>query len=287
MFKIKDFEAARKKDNSHYERFKTSSLHSLVDLLKREKPRANASEVAAEMKKVPDAKWIKYPNTKNYLLKNFPNLAAIASHPSTSTGPSTPGYSPGKWERTKDVDGNWHQYILQEKGNSCGPACVTIVKTALYPQAKSQLREPEVRGIIALHESSKTNEGISALSPEAVGLHVWKTVGSSRPPLIKTLRGKPFSVNSARAGAPQLDSAGMITELRKCSSKRPGIIGVDWSNGSGHWVVCIGETKDKSRLKFLDPWTGVEYVDNDANGLNQYSGSTGKLSAKDPIFTSE
>src|SRR5690606_5526341 len=126
-FIYKNFEQELKKDNSHYERFKRSSLHDLVELLKRKMPPVTAAEVQKEMAKIPAAKWTKYANVKRYLTTafNLQTLAAIA------TKPSVPGYRPGKWHRDKDKDGRWHHYVLQERGNSCGPACVAIVKRAV------------------------------------------------------------------------------------------------------------------------------------------------------------
>jgi len=284
MFRIVDFEKELNRDNPHYERFKKSSLHDLVALLKRAMPRATANEVAAEMKKISPDKWSKYKNTRSYLLKKFPNLQTAVTQVSSPIGESVPGYSPGKWQRQKDDDGNWHEFILQQKGNSCGPACVTMVKLAWHPGAKYDLREPEIRGLVALFESNKQHQGISSLSPQAVGLHKWKDVGSDRDPLVKTLKAKPFPVASAR-GVSNLAPAAMLDELRKCSSKKPAIVGWLWQGGGGHWTVCVGPTRDKSSLIILDPWDGIQYVQNDVAGFSSYQNGQGSLDFSDPTLT--
>ena len=234
MFRIDQFERELRKDNSHYERFKKSSLHDLVALLKRPMPKATPHEVATEMAKITDAKWTKYGNAKRYLLRSYPRLHARVLQHHVPMGESIPGYQPGKWERRKDVDGRWHEFILQNKGNSCGPACVLTVKQAWHPIAKHQLREPQIRGIVALHESGKTHTGLSELSPEAIGLHNWKNVGSNRAPLLKTLIGQPFPVSSRGVN---LSSDGLFDLLGKCTASRPAIVGWLWAGGGGHWTA--------------------------------------------------
>ena len=281
-FKLEEFEKMLKKDNSHYEYILKSSLHNLVELLRSTGPKT-VPMIAAEMKKVPAEKWKKYANVRKYLLTCFPALAMVFSATTGGTGESVAGYSPGKYERRKDVDGHWHELILQQKGNSCGPACVLIVKMAWHPGAKDKLREPEVRGIMALHESGKTHTGVSALSMETVGLHNWKNVGSNRDPLLKALQSTPFPVPSARGVT--LAAAAMLEALRACTPKMPAIVGWNWAAGGGHWTVCGGPTKDNSQLIILDPWEGVQYVQNTLSGFQTYQGGAGTMDLSDPTLT--
>jgi len=136
MFRFDQLQKEIAKDNKHYERHKRSSLHDLVELLQRKMPPVTANEVQTAMAKVPSAKWTKYKNVQKYLVQSF-NLQA---HAATSTPASTiPGYVPGKWQREKDADGRWHDFVLQERGNSCGPACVAMVKRAAHNLTSSQL----------------------------------------------------------------------------------------------------------------------------------------------------
>jgi len=284
MFKLDDFKKELKKDNSHYERFIKSSLHDLVAMLERPMPKATAFQVTAEMKKIPDAKWKKYARTKSYLLRSFPGLSAAQARGTSGLGTSVPGYFPGKKHRAKDADGNWHEFVLQHKGNSCGPACVLVVKTAFNIMAKAQLGEPEVRGTVALFEENKIYQGISSLSEDAINMHNWKDVGSNRAPLIKTLHAQPFPVPSARPVS-NLSPQAMLAELRKCSPKTPAIVGWMWQGGGGHWTVCVGPTKDDSQLVILDPWEGIKYVQNDVGNFSSYQGGAGTLDFSDPTLT--
>ena len=283
MFQINEFEKKLKEDNSHYERFMQSSLHNLVELIRRQIPKATAKQVAVEMLKIPTEKWKKYKNTKNYLLSHFPGLATAIGQISSPLTGSIPGYEPGKWNKSKDIDGNWHEFILQGKDNSCGPACVAIVKLAHHPNAKDQLREPEVRGIIAQFESGKQHQGISPLSSD-INLHDWKNVGSNRQPLLDALKAKPFPVASAR-GVSNLSQEAMLIELGKCSPKKPAIIGWNWNGGGGHWTVCVGPSSDKSKLVILDPWHGIQYVKNDLTNFTKYQNGNGSLDFSDPTLT--
>lgn len=74
-FSWNQFVAERTKDNSQYERIKTSSLHALCALLQKGMP--SAHQVATEMKKVPREKWRKYVHTKKYLLKEIGGLPSL------------------------------------------------------------------------------------------------------------------------------------------------------------------------------------------------------------------
>lgn len=265
MFRWEAFKAELDKDNSHYERFKKSALHDLVELLKRKMPAPSPGEVAAAVKKIPAAKWTKYARTKAYLDREFPMLKQHA----VAVGQTTPGYQEGKWERTKDSDGGWHEFILQQKGNSCGPACVVMMKSAVHVAAKQKLREPEIRGVVALFEANKQHTGVSSLSPEAVGAHNWRNVGSNPEPLIQTLRAEPFALRTAKGFYGP--AATVRAKLEECSTKRPAIVGWWWDSGGGHWTVCIGPTKDGTKLRILDPWNGIQYLDNNDTDFCKYS----------------
>jgi hypothetical protein len=75
MYNDQAFQAVLKQDNPTYERYKTSELHALVALLST--GGFTAAQVAAEMKKVPRAKWAKYARTHAYLVREIPLLAPL------------------------------------------------------------------------------------------------------------------------------------------------------------------------------------------------------------------
>lgn len=203
----------------------------------------------------------------------------------TATATVVAGYVPGKWERTKDVDGRWHDYVLQERGNSCGPACVAIVKRGFHNLAANQISEEQIRGAVALAEGHRLNEGISTLGAQAISAHDWVNVGSNNAGLIQVLKKSPAPVPNARDGG-GLSAAAFLERLRQCTPRKPCIIGWNWQGGGGHWTVCAGPTKDGSQLLILDPWTGVEYIPNDALGYLSYQGGSGMLDLTDPMLTS-
>ena len=208
MFRYDKLETELKKDNSHFERFRRSSLHDLVALLKRKVPPATPAEVKREMAKVPQAKWTtKYRNVHRYLTGVF-NLPTHA--PAATTPVNVPGYTPGK--------------CLQERGNSCGPACVAMVKRAVHRLGARQLSEEEIRGLVALAEAGRLHQGVSALGGMARNAHDWINVGSENRGLIQVLQVQPHRVATAR-DAGGMAPAALLAELRKCTPQKPAIVG--------------------------------------------------------------
>ncbi len=282
-FRWDQFEKVLKKCNPHFERFKKSSLRDLITLLKRRMPTPTAFEVQAEMKKVPAAKWKgRYKELHRYLEREFTirHMAASAG----PIGPSVPGYTPGKWERAKDKDGRWHQYVLQERGNSCGPACVCILKRSFYRLASNAVSEKYIRGLVALAETGKLYQGISPMSLQAVNAHDWKNAGANNGGLIDVLRSNPHPIVKARDGGGKSRDA-LLTELRKCTQHKPCIVGWLWNGGGGHWTVCNGPTKDGTELVILDPWDGIQYVKNTLAEFDSYQNGDGTLDFNDPVLT--
>jgi hypothetical protein len=182
-------------------------------------------------------------------------------------------YQAGKWVREKNRDGNWFEFVLQQKGNSCGPACILILKQLYSPGARYMLSEQVFRGLVAMAERGRLHTGVSAISRHAGGLHDWTRNGSMPGELVQILKAPPVMISTARtvAGSPEF----VLDELRKTSSKRPAIVGWWWgkrgdqSNG-GHWTVCVGPTKDGRDLTILDPWNGVQYIGNHKAGVSTY-----------------
>lgn len=202
----------------------------------------------------------------------------------TATTTVVAGYVPGKWERVKDIDGRWHDYVLQERGNSCGPACVAIVKRGFHNLASNQISEEQIRGAVALAEGHKLNTDVSTIGAEAIAEHDWINVGSNNGGLIEVLKKSPAQVPNARDGG-GMSADAFLEKLRECTPRKPAIIGWNWKGGGGHWTVCAGPTKDGTQLLILDPWTGIEYIPNDPIGFKSYQGGAGKLDLTDPILT--
>jgi hypothetical protein len=72
---ITEFERLIKEKNKKFERFKESSLHALIALLKTTNPSKDA--VQAEIDKIPDKKDEKYKAALTYLRKHFPGLDEV------------------------------------------------------------------------------------------------------------------------------------------------------------------------------------------------------------------
>jgi hypothetical protein len=183
-------------------------------------------------------------------------------------------YSPGKWDRVQDQDGGWHEFIRQEKGNSCVCATVAMVKRAVHSLAPHQVTEEQIRGIMALEETGNLNQDISALSLAAQKHHDWDNIGTGPNRAVSILRKQPYPVAQARRVTAK--GPALLDQLRKCSAKSPGLIGWRWTK-SGHFTMCCGPTKDGSKLMIIDPWTGIQYVDNSNPQFASYQGGAGTL----------
>lgn len=88
----KALKAALKKDNPTYERVLKSDLHNVVDVACKSGVAAKA--LAAEMRLVKDAKWVKYKNTRAYLLHSVPGLDDIINPKLVSFGTGTIAAAP-------------------------------------------------------------------------------------------------------------------------------------------------------------------------------------------------
>jgi hypothetical protein len=282
------FEDKVKAANFHYEWFTKSSLHELTSLLKdKDFSPARSRELRDALKGIPLEKREKYRNAIAYLKSSHPAFTGDLMSEFVAVGQTSGTYEAGKFYRHKDNIGRWHNIVMQEKGNSCGPACVRMIKAAHYPQDKSKLGEQEIRGIVAQIEKDKTHQGLS--TSKIKRLHDWTHVGSCTDPLVEALKSPPAPVKNAR---PLYTGAAKIrSELAKCSPQQPAIVGWWWGTGKthgGHWTVCVGpSTRDK--LVILDPWNGVQYINNTDNGFTSYqvigeSGPTaeGWLNHNDP-----
>jgi len=266
MFALSMFEDKVKEANFHYEWFKKSSLHELTELLKdKTVSPARGKELRDALSRIPQKKRERYRNAIGYLKSTHPAFAGALMSAFVAVGPTSNSYQPGKFYRHKDNVGRWHDFVMQEKGNSCGCAVVRIVKAAHYPQEKSKLGENEIQGIIAQIETGQAHQGLS--SAQTQSLHDWENVGSNPEPLVQALRSPPAPIKSARAV--HMSGARMRAELARSSPRQPAIVGWWWNGGGGHWTVCVGPGSP-DKLVILDPWNGVQYVDNTDSGFTNY-----------------
>jgi hypothetical protein len=64
-------------DNPTYERVLRSDLHAIVEILRQVPAQWSPEMIAAEMKRVSAAKWLKYARTRRYLEREIPRLTAL------------------------------------------------------------------------------------------------------------------------------------------------------------------------------------------------------------------
>lgn len=70
--KVDEFIARARKANPHFERYKTSALHGLIEILKSEK--CTKLQVLSAVLTIPQAKWRKYQDAFIYLFTKLPGL---------------------------------------------------------------------------------------------------------------------------------------------------------------------------------------------------------------------
>lgn len=199
-----------------------------------------------------------------------------ASRNARVAAPTAPprGRIAGRWEQDRDRDGHFHEFIRQKKGSSCVPATITMMKRARHWLSASQLNEDEIRGLMALEERGELNTGKSALSNLAQTHHNWEIKGTGPTQAAAILRGNPYPVPGAKAYA---GAAVRLTDLQQLKSSKPCLLGWKWRGRGGHFTMCIGPTRDDTQLKILDPWYGIQYLDNSDPGFRTYTTDTGAI----------
>lgn len=205
-----------------------------------------------------------------------PALAPLLQAVAAPVQPVNNAYSPGKWDRGKDADGRWYEFIRQQKGNSCVCATIVMVKRAFHGLSASQLSEEQIRGVMALEERGLLHTGVSALGAQTQLLHDWATTGTGPGQAVNVLKAQPYPVKTARHH-PDKSGQDLLDDLRRCTGAKPGLVGWRWAAGGGHFTMCAGPTKDGLQLVIVDPWTGINYVDNTLAGYTSYQGGAGTL----------
>jgi ABC-type bacteriocin/lantibiotic exporter with double-glycine peptidase domain len=154
----------------------------------------------------------------------------------------------------KDIDGGWHEYDLQQKDESCGPACVKMLKEHEH---NKKLGEEYLRGLIAMFRNDVSPAGQSAVAQASnTALHDWTMTGTDPEELVKALKANPQGISKAREVKKDV-----AAHLGKTTRNHPAIVGWWWEGGGGHWTVCVGPTKkDKNVFIVLDPILGVQHL---------------------------
>ncbi len=279
----KDFVREARKVNSHFERWVKSSLRPIMNILDGiADPRArmpaipsnqNLTDLTQAIAALPVAKATKYSKALTWLNGRVVGLSGMRTDALPGIGQTTGGYEPGKEVRYPDKDRRWHNFLLQEKGNSCGPTSTRTILLAhtIHPMPSEQ----NIRDHIGLIMHGMTHTGV-----ESSG-HNWEDTGMGIQPTVDVL--KYYGIRDARSiTSPQERRA----ELAKCTKNNPGLIGWLWQpppNG-GHLTTCVGLTKAGDELIILDPWTQLGYVPA-AHPWNYYPTGGGHGKMADVVVT--
>ena len=151
------------------------------------------------------------------------------------------------WQTFNDSLGTAHDVWIQSMTQTCGPSCCMMVARIVSHQKMDS--ESTIRAIVDKIESSAWD----ALG-RVGGRISWNDEGSLPQSLTQTL--SELKVKSAYT-----DRRSSINNICTVKSKKnkPSIMFVDWGDGTGHFVVCLGPLNGTTTL-FLDPATGVQEV---------------------------
>jgi len=142
----------------------------------------------------------------------------------------------------KDSDGVSEILWLQERSQSCGPACVFMIE-CMRAQACLVGGEERVRRIMSLLPQGYTeNNGTAAYTALAAAL--------------------------VQAGVTAKAIFTGTVPSFFASAKYPFIARIGWPNGGGHFIVCAKKTRGGA-IVCLDPWYGLN--ETAAKALPAYS----------------
>lgn len=253
-----DFKREAQRVNSHFERFRKSSLRPVLLILDQINDTAmgappllsNIQQLALQnaIAAIPNNRKIKYAAALKWLAGRIPAIDTSIKLGVTADV----GYAPGREERKVDRDGGWHKFFLQEEGNSCGPTCV---RTVLLPHTGKTLpSEAEIRNSMGLHETGRAHTG------DTVSAHDWANTGSNVPGIVQYLKSQGLRDARSVVGRALVEE-----ELGKATTNNRAIIGWWWGrvndySGGGHWTTCVGKTNDELHFKIIDPWNGIQYL---------------------------
>ena len=151
------------------------------------------------------------------------------------------------WQQFNDSLGTAHNVWIQSMAQTCGPSCCMMVARIVNHQSMDS--ESSMRAIIDKVESSAWD------SLGRVGGRIsWDVEGSLPASLTQTLSA--LKINSAYTNK---TSTIAVLCASKATKTKPSIMFVDWGDGTGHFVVCLGPLNGTTIL-FLDPAVGVQEV---------------------------
>ncbi|MFN0115244.1 MAG: hypothetical protein ACKVPY_11260 [Paracoccaceae bacterium] len=196
--------------------------------------------------------------------------------PATPAAPAAPTLvvlPAGRIVDARGPDGVWHNFTIQQHGNSCVCATVLIVKLALYPEAKGRLTEAMIRNAIAMKETGQMNTGTSLFDASITHAHDWEKQGTNPQMAVMALGLQP---NPVRGTVLPKDETGFLEKMKASTPKNPCLVGWRWAKGGGHFTVCTGPAAgDPTKLVIIDPQVGFRTVGADAAGIKNYVPLTG------------
>lgn len=129
-----------------------------------------------------------------------------------------------------DSDGTSHIVWLQERSQSCGPACVYMIET-MRAQMCLVGGEERVRQLMALLPNGYT---------EANGTAAYTALAAA--------------LQKANIQATASYTTGVAAHF--AAARFPFIARVAWPSGGGHFIVCARRTRG-GQIVCLDPWYGL------------------------------
>ncbi len=146
------------------------------------------------------------------------------------------------WQVGNTDGGATYNWFQQEKGQSCGVACVMMV---LRQMQNRILSEDSVRAMFTKAEG--------AINVGHDGMRDFNSTGTTQSPIIAVLANYKVASN-------QVARSFVGKWIKTATATKPEILGVDWGvagvGQGGHWVVCLSWPGSGNAL-VLDPWYGV------------------------------
>lgn len=185
------------------------------------------------------------------IAKNPAFKVKAAPYLAKSAPPPPPLMQHGQKNQFKDEDGRWYEIPVQKEENSCGPCSIRIV---IKQVRNTEVDEDFLRELVEMVEEGGAYGGSlgSGGVLQTGGAHDWSPSGGGTwlvPGALKSLH-PPIACMQGTA----------VADLLKSSPSKPAIGVVAWDGGGLHYVVAVGLSKDKSKLKILDPFYGLQYA---------------------------
>ena len=148
---------------------------------------------------------------------------------------------------TVTIGGVTYEYYVyrQHDLNNCGPSSIVmLVKQALNKDISIGFAQ-------MLCGKMEENRGLKSAEQADSRWHSWGEGGTTIGwVLLDSLKKKWPKLN-----AYENPVNGETAQLKLCSPNKPAICRVEWSNNTGHFIVCLGKSGDK--MVYLDPYYGI------------------------------